>query len=137
MLATVAVVVVTDNLALGVITGILLSTVFFAAPISSIGVRCKETPEGIGYTITGQLFFASVEGFVNAFDFTQTDTDIITDFTEAHIWDDSGVGAVDRMVIRLREQGNRVTVKGLNASSEKMINRLAVYQDAGTRIKSH
>lgn len=129
MLATVIVVVVTDNLAIGVIIGIILSAIFFAAKISKVGVINHVTGNKITYKVSGQLFFASVEGFVESFDFNLSDKDIVIDFSDAHIWDDSGVGAVDKVVIKYSENENRVTVKGLNASSKNIINKLATYQD--------
>ncbi|MGP0580075.1 SulP family inorganic anion transporter [Paenibacillus peoriae] len=137
MLATVIVVVVTDNLAIGVITGIILSAIFFAAKISKVGVTSHFTGNKVTYKISGQLFFASVESFVEAFDFNIKNKDIVIDFSDAHIWDDSGVGAVDKVVIRYRTNSNHVTVIGLNASSEKIINKLGVYHDSNAQLKSH
>lgn len=137
MLATVFVVVITDNLAIGVILGIILSAIFFAAKISRVGVAKEFNGNRITYKVKGQLFFVSVEGFIEAFDFKDEGRNIIIDFSDAHIWDDSAVGAVDKVVIRFRANSNRVTVKGLNDTSEKMINQLAVYQDQNAQLKSH
>ncbi|MBT2760388.1 SulP family inorganic anion transporter [Paenibacillus sp. ISL-20] len=137
MLATVIVVVVTDNLAIGVLLGIILSAIFFASKISKVRVTSDIRGNNTTFKISGQLFFASVEGFVNAFDYNVTDKDIVLDFSNAHIWDDSGVGAVDKVVIKYRANRNHVTVKGLNASSEKIVNRLAVYHDSNAQLKSH
>lgn len=137
MLATVIVVVVTDNLAIGVLLGIILSAIFFASKISKVSVTSDIRGNKTTFKISGQLFFASVEGFVNAFDYNVTDKDIVLDFSNAHIWDDSGVGAVDKVVIKYRANHNHVTVKGLNASSEKIVNRLAVYHDSNAQLKSH
>ncbi|MCT1401083.1 SulP family inorganic anion transporter [Paenibacillus sp. p3-SID867] len=137
MLATVIVVVVTDNLAIGVLLGIILSAIFFASKISKVSVTTDIRGNKTTFKISGQLFFASVEGFVNAFDYNVTERDIVLDFSNAHIWDDSGVGAVDKVVIKYRANHNRVTIKGLNASSEKIVNRLAVYHDSNAQLKSH
>lgn len=137
MLATVIVVVLTDNLAIGVILGIILSTIFFAAKISKVGVTKQVSGNRITYKVKGQLFFVSVEGFIEAFEFNINEKDVIIDFSDAHIWDDSAVGAVDKAVIRFRANSNHVTVKGFNASSEKMINKLAVYRDQNAQLKSH
>lgn len=137
MLATVIVVVVTDNLAIGVLLGIILSAIFFASKISKVSVTSDHKGNNITFKISGQLFFASVEGFVNAFDYNVKDKDIILDFSNAHIWDDSGVGAVEKVVIKYRANHNHVIVRGLNASSEKIVNRLAVYHDSNAQLKSH
>jgi SulP family sulfate permease len=137
MLATVIMVVVTDNLAVGVIVGIILSAIFFAAKISKVAVTKQQSANRIIYKVKGQLFFVSVEGFISAFDFNVTDQEIVLDFTDAHIWDDSGVGALDKAILRFRAGSNRVTVKGFNASSEKLIHQLAVYPNEGAQLKSH
>lgn len=71
------------------------------------------------YVVTGQLFFASVEDFINKIDYTVENSKVMIDFTNAHIWDDSGVSAIDKAVIKLRDNHNKVTVRGLNASSKK------------------
>jgi sulfate permease, SulP family len=137
MVATVIMVVATDNLAVGVIVGIVLSAIFFAAKISKVAVTKQLKGNQIIYKVKGQLFFVSVEGFIDAFDFNVTDQDIMLDFTDAHIWDDSGVGALDKAVLRFRAGSNRVTVKGVNASSEKLIHKLAVYHHQNAQLKSH
>ncbi|GGJ27979.1 SulP family inorganic anion transporter [Paenibacillus hunanensis] len=144
MLTTVVVVVITDNLSIGVIVGVVLSAIFFAAKISRIHVEhdsINEADESINqdvvYRVKGQLFFASVEGFVDAFDYEVTNAKIVLDFTDAHIWDDSGVGAVDKAIIKFRAGGNDVLVRGLNDSSERMIHQLAVYRDPNAGLKSH
>lgn len=128
MLATVAIVLFTHDLSKGVIAGVLLSAVTFAAKISRIHVEQRMQDAKIMYLIKGQLFFASVESFVEAFDFSLENEEIVLDFSEAHIWDDSAVGAVDKIAMKLTEKQNRVTVQGLNDSSHKLIDRLAVHQ---------
>jgi len=137
MLVTVVIVVVTDNLAIGVLAGVLLSAILFAAKISRVKVIKRDSGDKITFDVQGQLFFASAEEFVNSFDFDLTHTKIILNFSEAQIWDDSGIGAVDKVVIKYRAGGNEIAVKGLNPSSETIINKLAVYRDANAQLKSH
>lgn len=127
MLVTVAVVVTTHDLSKGVIAGVVLSAILFVAKISKIQVTKQQANETITFDVKGQLFFASVEGFVESFDFTAKKLTIIIDFTDAHIWDDSAVGAIDKVMLKYRENDNRVTIKGLNSSSKKIVDKLAVY----------
>ena len=59
---TVAVVLATDNLALGVGVGVLLSALCFAARIAKllhVTSHFGRTPSEIVYHVRGQLFFAS------------------------------------------------------------------------------
>lgn len=127
MLVTVAIVVITHDLSKGVIAGVILSAVFFVAKISKIQVNKRSESEDIIFNVKGQLFFASVEDFIDSFDFTVKKLNIMIDFTDAHVWDDSAVGAIDKVMLKYRENDNTVSIKGLNSSSKKMIDKLSVY----------
>ena len=117
MLVTVAIVVSTNDLSKGVIAGVILSAILFVAKISKIKVTKHQTNSEIIFTVNGQLFFASVEDFIASFDTVIEGLPIVIDFSEAHIWDDSAVGAIDKVVLKYREHGNQVALQGLNASS--------------------
>ncbi|MEK4250068.1 SulP family inorganic anion transporter [Paenibacillus sp. FSL W7-1287] len=136
MLVTVATVVATHDLSKGVIAGVVLSAIFFVAKISKIEVQKRRAANETIYVVTGQLFFASVEDFINKIDYTVENSKVMIDFTNAHIWDDSGVSAIDKAVIKLRDNHNKVTVRGLNASSQKIIDKLAIYQDTNAQLKA-
>jgi Sulfate permease and related transporters (MFS superfamily) len=127
MLSTVVIVVATNDLSKGVIAGVILSALFFASKISKIKVTKIEKDESILYEIEGQLFFASVEGFLEAFDFSQQNNNIILDFEGSNVWDGSGVGAIDKILIKLISNNNNVSVRGLNHTSHDLVERLAVY----------
>ena len=137
MLATVIIVVATDDLSKGVIAGVILSALFFVAKISKIQVIQLIENQTIKFDVHGQLFFASVESFINSFDFNIKNSKIIIDFSTTHIWDDSAVGAVDKVVLKYRDNGNTVTIKGLNPSSEKLVNRLAVHTNTSVKLSAH
>lgn len=136
MVATVAIVVYTHDLSIGVLAGVLLSAIFFVAKISKIKVR-KKLLESTHYQVEGQLFFASVEDFLEKFDTDIDGQNVVIDFTDAHIWDDSGVGAVDRVVLKFRENGNDVQITGLDAGSQKLINQLAIFNSKNAQLPTH
>lgn len=129
MLVTVGIVVATNDLSKGVIAGVILSAIFFVAKISNLKVRSNNKNNKTVFEVEGQLFFASTEDFLKSFDFSVENKDIIIDFSNAHIWDDSAVGAVDKVVMKYREKDNAVTIMGLDTSSEKLLNKLAVYSN--------
>ncbi|SMB82548.1 sulfate permease, SulP family [Desulfonispora thiosulfatigenes DSM 11270] len=137
MLVTVIIIVATHDLSKGVIAGVILSTIFFVAKISKIKVKEHQTGENTIFELEGQLFFASVEDFVESFDFNVQNRNIIIDFSKAHIWDDSAVGAVDKAVMNYRENNNKVTIKGLNSASKKIVDKLAIYQNLNTNLMPH
>ncbi|MDN7243342.1 SulP family inorganic anion transporter [Planococcus sp. N028] len=129
MLVTVVVVVYTHDLSKGVFAGVILSAVLFAAKISKVEIRKKgfEKDASNVYTVHGQLFFASTQDFVAFFDTVEEADTITVDFSDATVWDDSGVGAIDRMMNKLHTKAQKVEITGLNASSQKLVNKLATY----------
>ena len=127
MLVTVIIVVATSDLSKGVIAGVILSAIFFVAKISKIKVEQTTEDSNIVFEVNGQLFFASVEDFLAAFDFSVRNKTIIIDFSNGHIWDDSGVGAVDTVIMKYRENNNDVQITNLNKSSDKLVNQLKMY----------
>ena len=138
MLATVAAVVYTHNLAIGVLIGVLLSGIFFAAKISQLfRVTTTISPDGRvrTYKIEGQLFYASVEDFMNAFDFKEALDRVILDVSDAHIWDISSVQALDMAVLKFRRDGADVDIIGMNAASETIVDQLALHDKPGAMDK--
>jgi high affinity sulfate transporter 1 len=130
MIVTVITVIMTHDLSKGVLVGIIFSAIFFAAKISKVKVTslsAKGSHKKI-YLVSGQLFFASVTDFVNSFDYKEEINEIDLDLSNAHIWDDSAVGAIDKVVIKYHQNGVKVNLKGLNSESNKLIDKLAVHK---------
>ncbi|MEM6491339.1 MAG: SulP family inorganic anion transporter, partial [Pseudomonadota bacterium] len=134
MLATVALVVYTHNLAIGVFAGVLLSGIFFAAKIAQLfKVTSLITPNGRGrtYIVEGQLFFASAETFTNSFDFKEAPDEVTIDLSRAHIWDVSSVAAVDMVKLKFMREGARVEIVGMNEASRTIVDKLGVADRPG------
>lgn len=127
MIMTVLTVVWSNNLTLGVVVGILLSTIFFMIKMSKIEVEIDRINEKWVYTIKGQLFFASADELISQIDFNQTEGHIELDFSDAHIWDASAVAAIDSIITKLTDNGLYVTVGGINQSSRKIVRKLAIH----------
>ena len=130
MLATVAVTVYTHDLARGVLTGVLLSGFFFAhkiAQILLIEAQTEDDGETRSYAIYGQVFFASADRFVDAFDFDASPRRVRIDLTHAHFWDITAVNALDQAVLKFRRKGAEVEVLGLNEASATLVDRFGVH----------
>ncbi len=139
MVATVVVVVWTHDLARGVLVGVLLSGVFFAGKVKrlfAVTSALSEDGRTRTYYYAGQVFFASTERFAEAIDFKEVVDYVVLDVSAAHFWDISAVGALDKVVIKLRRAGKTVDVVGLNAASATMIGRFAIHEKAGADAKS-
>ncbi len=142
MLATVVGVIATHNLAIGVAIGVLLSGLFFAWKIAQL-FRVTSTLSEDGrvrrYMVEGQLFFASVERFNQAFDFREALEKVVIDVSRAHIWDISSVAALDMVVLKFRREGADVEIVGLNRASETLVDKLAIHDEPGAleRLMGH
>lgn len=134
MITTVIVVVLTHNLAIGVMVGVLMSTVSFARKVSRlvrIGTQLDESGEARTYFVEGQLFFVSAGAFARAFDFREVLSRVTIDVSRAHFWDISSVAALDKVVLKFRRDGTEVNVVGLNEASATLIDRVAVHDKPG------
>jgi SulP family sulfate permease len=141
MLATVAVVVATHNLAIGVLVGVLLASLFFANKVGQIlyvGSEMDDEHTRV-YRVVGQVFFTSADRFTDAFDFKETVERVRIDLTRAHFWDITAVGALDKVVIKFRREGTEVEVVGLNEASATLVDRFAVHDkpDAVEKLMGH
>ncbi|MCI0501237.1 MAG: STAS domain-containing protein, partial [Epsilonproteobacteria bacterium] len=126
----VAVTVYTHNLALGVLTGVLLASLFFANKISHF-MYCEhfydEESDTKRYKIVGQVFFNSSDKFYDLFDYKERVTNVIIDVTRAHFWDISAVFALDKAVLKLRKEGKTVSIIGQNEASATIIDRFGIH----------
>ncbi|WP_181110775.1 STAS domain-containing protein, partial [Xanthomonas hortorum] len=83
------------------------------------------------YSVRGQVFFASADVFIDAFDARQVPgRTVLIDVSRAHFWDITAVAALDKVVQRLRHHGLEVQVTGLNASSRRLMQAHALGEDA-------
>ena len=134
MVATVVVTVATHDLAKGVLVGVLLSGFFFAHKVGQI-LRIKSMTADEGrmrtYEVTGQVFFASAERFINAFDFKEVIEKVRIDVSRAHFWDITAVSALDKVVIKFRREATEVEVIGMNEASATMVDKFAVHDKDG------
>ncbi len=139
MLATVVTVVSTHDLSIGVLTGVLLSGIFFTGKVRTMfGVERVREGEIATYYVRGQIFFASVDRFSQAFGRESLRPDpadhVVIDVTGAHFWDISGVGVLDKVVERMRRNGRSVQVVGLNEASADLVDRFALTDKTGVEI---
>ena len=130
MIATVVVTVSTHDLAKGVFVGVLLSGIFFAHKVSKV-LRVDRSSEDEGrvrvYVVVGQVFFASSEAFLAAFDFKEVVPKVRIDVSRAHFWDITAVSALDKAVLKFRREGTEVEVVGMNEASTTLMDRFAIH----------
>jgi len=129
MLGTVVVTVATHDLAKGVLTGVLLSALGFARKVGQVLVVERSLDDdGLTrhYRVTGQVFFASADQFLSEFDFREVVEQVRIDVSDAHFWDLSAVGALDRVILKFRREGVEVELAGMDEASRTLVDRLGV-----------
>lgn len=132
MISTVVVVVATHNLAIGVLIGVLLATLFFANKIGrfmAVRSHYSDAEKTRTYEVVGQVFFASSEQFIASFDFKEAANNVVIDLSHAHFWDITAVNALDRVVVKFRREGAMVSVIGMNEATETVVDKFGVHND--------
>lgn len=128
MLATVAVTVLTHNLAAGVLAGVLLSGVFFTFKVAHMLQVTHEDDAATGlrtWYVRGQVFFASADALVESFDVRAVAGGAVRiDVSGAHFWDITAIGALDKVVARLQQHGCTVELVGMDAQSQRLVQRM-------------
>lgn len=125
MILTVIIVLMTHNLALGVVVGVIFSALFFATKISKVEVTSEKFGKTNRLSFKGQVFFVSIDSMMDQISFNIENSIIELNFNNAHLWDDSAVDAIDTMVRKFEEKNNIVHVEKLNSDSRKIVSELS------------
>nr|WP_286219441.1 SulP family inorganic anion transporter [Paraoerskovia sediminicola] len=150
MVTTVIVTVATDNLAIGVVVGVVVASVLFAQRVAHFTTVTRLDQPGTGagieggagsgdgtdsgsgddettrvYAVRGELFFASSNDLVYQFDYAGDPDRVVIDMTDAHIWDASTVATLDAITHKYASKGKSVEIRGLNDDSAERHGRLA------------
>lgn len=120
----VLIVVATDNLAYGTVAGLVLTALFFAMQMSKIKVDEKREGNKVTYAVNGQIFFASTESLMNAFDFHDDVQVVVLDFSRARLWDESAATTLRKIIRKFESTGKKVQVQGMDESSKDMVSNL-------------
>lgn len=122
MLATVAIVVSTHDLAKGVIAGVVMAALVFGWKISRISATSVTRDDGVKvYTVSGQLFFGTMAAFIDLFAYEDDPPEVRIDLGLSHIWDQSAVAAIAKVREKYRQLGKSVYVTGLNPESQRIL----------------
>ncbi|MDD9267573.1 SulP family inorganic anion transporter [Paenibacillus sp. GCM10023248] len=122
MVITVAIVVATSNLAIGVLSGVIMSALIFGWRSAKIKAQTSEDKKGgRTYRISGQLFFGTMTYFIDLFDYRNDPDKIIIDFSGSHVWDHSAVTAIAKVIAKYEQLNKSVTCVGLNEESKLLV----------------
>lgn len=135
MFATVAAVVATGNLAIGVVGGVFIASVLFVRRVAHfVTVERRIVDEGSGadptgtvarYIVVGELFFASSNDLTTQFEYSRDPSTVVIDMSRSHIWDASTVAALDAIVTKYERYGKSVELIGMNDATAAFHTRLS------------
>lgn len=130
MVSTVALTVITHNLAIGVIAGVLVAMVAFARRVAHFVSVERTIEEHFGetfakYVVSGELFFASSNDLYMQFEYAEDPDKIVIDMYQSHLWDASTIASLDAIIEKYRHYGKEVEIQGLNTASAAIRDRLA------------
>lgn len=120
--------VATHNLAVGVGAGVLTAMATFARRVAHlVDVERIPDPDGTSvlYAVTGELFFASDQELIEAFNYAEDPAEVIVDLSRAHLWDASAVAALDAVQTHYAKHGVHVEITGLNPRSASLRSELS------------
>ncbi|MCW2818812.1 MAG: sodium-independent anion transporter [Marmoricola sp.] len=130
MVVTVVVTVLTHNLAIGVVAGVLLAMTLFARRVAHLTATERELvvhDDGTStavYRVTGELFFASSNELDEQFDHAHDPDRVVIDLSASHVWDASTVASLDAITTKYERRGTSVEIVGLDAASAERHERL-------------
>ncbi|MDU2241800.1 MAG: SulP family inorganic anion transporter [Paenibacillus sp.] len=131
MVVTVVTVVATHNLSIGVLVGVVLSAVSFAWKIAKIRTTTHETTDGKTYAVSGQMFFGTMDHFVEQFNYDKDPQTVTIDFSHTHVWDQSAVNGIAKVIAKYQELDKKVEILGLNEESLKIVERVGLSAPSG------
>ena len=115
VMVTVTVITIFFDLAIAVIIGVIISALVFAWKHARIYTQTKEIDNDTKlYEMSGPLFFASVQSFMDSFDIENDPKNVIIDFKNAKVLDASGADAIENLYRKYQKVGKNVMLKHLS-----------------------
>ncbi|QIM18361.1 SulP family inorganic anion transporter [Leucobacter coleopterorum] len=130
MVTTVLVVVLTHNLAIGVIVGVVVASVLFVRRVAHFVSVERTVSSAFGvetahYFVTGELFFASSNDLTTLFSYGEDPERVVIDMSQAHVWDASTIAALDAITTKYTHRGKRVELLGMDEAATSLHTRLS------------
>ncbi len=125
IVAVTAITVISDNLALAVIIGVILSALVFAwehAKEINSSTRIDRMGNKV-YEINGPLFFASTQNFQEIFTPKDDTDDVVVDFKNSRIVDHSAIEAIDKLAIRYDRAEKRLHLKHVSEECRLLLRK--------------
>lgn len=117
--------VVTHNLALAVISGVIVSALAFAWKSAHHIHRETEIREDGSkvYYLHGPLFFGSIQDFSTEFSPAEDPDVVIVDLMDSRVWDHSGLEAIQKLAERYRSLGKTLKLQHISANCRDLLQK--------------
>jgi SulP family sulfate permease len=139
VLLTVTLITIVADLAIAVISGVIISALVFAWNHARITAKTHIEEDGTKvYDFDGPLFFACVTTFNEEFDIGNDPENIILDFKDARVMDISGVEAIDAITKKYLEAGKKIKVRHLSNECKDIMNnakQFCTYEEDDPKYK--
>jgi SulP family sulfate permease len=114
VLVTVTIITIFADLAIAVISGIIISALVFAWQNAKVHARKYNKENQTIYEFEGPLFFGSVRSFFEQFNIEEDSQEIILDFKNARVMDISGVEAIDNITKKYQKNNKNLKIRHLS-----------------------
>lgn len=115
--------VVLHNLALAVLTGVVISALVFAWE-SAKRIRARKYVDEDGvkhYEIFGPLFFGSTAAFIEKFDVVNDPNEVVIDFKESKVVDMSAIEALNKITEKYHKEGKKLHLRHLSQDCRQLL----------------
>ncbi|MCB0478431.1 MAG: SulP family inorganic anion transporter [Crocinitomicaceae bacterium] len=126
VLIAVSALTVIFDLAIAVISGVIISALVFSWE-NAIRIRARKSVKEDGtkvYNIWGVLFFGSVQVFMQKFDPKNDPEQVEIDFIESKVQDHSGVEALIKVIEKYNEVGKKVQLTHLSPDCIRLLRKV-------------
>ncbi len=122
VLVAVTIITIIFDLAIAVISGVIISALVFAWKHARITMQIHVEEDGTKvYELEGPLFFGSVRHFLEGFSVDQDPPKVVLDFKQARVMDSSAVEAVDTITKKYADSGRNLKVRHLSKDCKAML----------------
>ncbi|MEO9650595.1 MAG: SulP family inorganic anion transporter [Roseobacter sp.] len=121
----VTVVTVMEDLAVAVVVGVIVSALAYAwNNARRIHAKTYSTPEGARvYQVQGPLFFGSSDGFAELFDVDGDPSEVIVDFADSRVVDQSALQAIEAIAGKYEASGKRIQLRHLSPDCHRLLSK--------------
>ena len=122
VLVTVTAITIVADLAIAVISGVIISALVFAWKHAKAIAKTHIEEDGTKvYNFEGPLFFGSVTDFNDNFDIKNDPQNVVLNFKDTRVMDISGVEAVDAITKKYLEAGKTIRIRHLSAECKSIM----------------